>query len=203
MALAHKKCYSSSTTSNSQFAWGQRRTRLHMRSCKANGLLGAEKTTGTPWYEKQKELWQELKSEDELQSAVASLPDGKLLVTDFYAGWCAVCKSAYPALCRVAGNKQFQEHFVFAKGNLDNEGVKNWVKQEGIKGIPYLTVYTKNGVMVMGMAASFRKTEAIKHNLKAIAQHKQLVLERQEPLPLDPNSFVMIPGVPVAASVRS
>jgi hypothetical protein len=55
-------------------------------------------------------------------------------------------------------------------------------------------------VKLMGMGASFKKVETIKSNLRAIAQHKDLVKQQQRLLDLDPNFFVLIPGVPVAAS---
>lgn len=39
------------------------------------------------------ELWSlELKSQAEFDAATASLPAGKMLVVDYYAPWCAVCK---------------------------------------------------------------------------------------------------------------
>jgi hypothetical protein len=50
------------------------------------------------------------------------------------------------------------------------------------------------------MGASFKKVEIIKSNLRAIAQHKDTVKQQQRLLDMDPNLFVMIPGVPVAAS---
>lgn len=51
----------------------------------------------------------------------------------------------------------------------------------------------------MGMGASFKKTETIRSNLVNIAQHKDVVLKDKQLLQLDPNNFVLIPGVPVTA----
>jgi hypothetical protein len=58
------------------------------------------------------------------------------------------------------------------------------------------------GVKLLGMGASFKKVEIIKSNLRVIAQHKDTVKEQQRLLDMDPNLFVIIPGVtvPVAAS---
>jgi hypothetical protein len=56
------------------------------------------------------------------------------------------------------------------------------------------------GVKLLGMGASFKKVETIKSNLRAIAQHKDTVKQEQRLLDLDPNSFVLIPGVPVGAT---
>ncbi|KAF6265528.1 hypothetical protein COO60DRAFT_1633636 [Scenedesmus sp. NREL 46B-D3] len=123
-----------------------------------------------------------------------------MLVVDYYAPWCAVCKTAYPAMCRIADDKELKKHYVFAKASLEHSEVKDWVKAEGIRGIPHLSLYDSTGVKLMGMGASFKKVEPIKFNLRAIVQHKDAVKQQQRLLDLDPNSFVLIPGVPVAAS---
>jgi thiol:disulfide interchange protein len=71
------------------------------------------------------ELWVEITSDEDLASAQVSLPPGKLLVVDYYAGWCAVCKTAYTALCKIAHDKHMKQHFVFAKvrGLATNRGI--------------------------------------------------------------------------------
>lgn len=152
------------------------------------------------WYEKHKELWLELRNGEDLQEALSSLPAEKFLVVDYYASWCAVCKTAYPGLCRLADNKEHQQHFVFAKGSLDNQEIKDFVKKEGIRGIPHLSIYTSKGTKVLGMGASFKKLEAIAHNLKSIAAQKDMVMQQTVPLSLDPNQFVMLSETAVPAA---
>eukprot|EP00878_Enallax_costatus_P001970 GHUV01002134.1.p1 GENE.GHUV01002134.1~~GHUV01002134.1.p1 ORF type:complete len:197 (+),score=50.22 GHUV01002134.1:327-917(+) len=152
------------------------------------------------WYEKHKELWTELKSEEELQAAFGSLPAGKMLLVDYYASWCAVCKTAYPGLSRLAANKEHLQHFVFAKASLDQQEIKDHIKREGVRGIPHLSIYNSKGAKLLGMGASFKRLEAISFNLRAAAAHKDEVMQQKLQLQLDPNCFVLIPGAPVTAA---
>jgi hypothetical protein len=48
-------------------------------------------------------------------------------------------------MCRLAVNQELQQHYVFAKASLDCPDVKDWVKQEGIRGIPHIAVYEQSG----------------------------------------------------------
>jgi thiol:disulfide interchange protein len=141
------------------------------------------------------EMWVELDSKDAFaQALAAAAAAGKLLLVDYYAPFCAVCKTAYPSLCRVADNKQYQQDYVFSKASLEHPEVKEWVKAEGIRGIPHLSVYSSSGQKLLGMGASFKKMEAVKNNLQAIATHKEAVLAEGHELQLDPNAFVVLPG---------
>eukprot|EP00878_Enallax_costatus_P007605 GHUV01007962.1.p1 GENE.GHUV01007962.1~~GHUV01007962.1.p1 ORF type:complete len:249 (+),score=42.58 GHUV01007962.1:576-1322(+) len=146
------------------------------------------------------ELWTELKSEEELQAAFGSLPAGKMLLVDYYASWCAVCKTAYPGLSRLAANKEHLQHFVFAKASLDQQEIKDHIKREGVRGIPHLSIYNSKGAKLLGMGASFKRLEAISFNLRAAAAHKDEVMQQKLQLQLDPNCFVLIPGAPVTAA---
>lgn len=47
-------------------------------------------------------MWHELTDKAAFDKALQDLPANKLLVVDYYAPWCAVCKTAYSSLCRVA-----------------------------------------------------------------------------------------------------
>eukprot|EP00775_Hariotina_reticulata_P001222 gene1222-1561_t len=144
------------------------------------------------------ELWLELTTAAEMQAAQNTLPNGKMLVVDYYAGWCAVCKTAYPSMCRLADNKELQQHYLFAKASLDCPEIKDWVKQEGIRGIPHIAVYEQSGTKLLGMGASFKKADTIMSNLKVIAANKDTLLGQGE-LMLDPNFFVILPAAKVAA----
>lgn len=145
------------------------------------------------WYQKHKEFWHELDSKAAFDKALQDLPANKLLVVDYYAPWCAVCKTAYSSLCRVADTQEYKEGYVFAKASLEHAEVKAWVKEEGITGIPHLSIYSREGKKVLGMGASFKKIEALKSNLAAIATHRDAVLAEGHTLVLDPNAFVVLP----------
>lgn len=49
-------------------------------------------------------------------------------------GWCAGCKSAYPAFTRVASNEDMRKQFRFAKVNIEYEGMGPYLKSKGITG---------------------------------------------------------------------
>lgn len=48
-------------------------------------------------------MWHELDSKAGFDKALQELPAGKMLLIDYYAPSCAVCKTAFPALCKVRG----------------------------------------------------------------------------------------------------
>ncbi|WIA22765.1 hypothetical protein OEZ86_009722 [Tetradesmus obliquus] len=185
-------------------AWTQSAVRLSFVSTfPSNGSTSPEHT-GKAWYEKNIDLWgHELSSQADFDAVVAGLPADKMLVVDYYAPWCAVCKTAYPAMCRLADDKDLKQHFVFAKASLEHAEVKEWVKAEGIRGIPHLSIYDGTAVKLLGMGASFKKVDTIKSNLRTIAKHKDAVKQQQRLLDLDPNFFVMIPGVPTAVAAST
>lgn len=139
------------------------------------------------------EMWCELDSQSAFDQALQDLPDGKMLIVDYYAPWCAVCKTAFPALCRIADNKDYQQDYVFCKASLQAPEVKAWVKAEGITGIPHLSIYNQSGKKLLGMGASFKKMEALKSNLQAIVAHKDVIIAEGRELQLDPNAFVVPP----------
>ncbi len=39
------------------------------------------------------------------------------------AGWCCSCRSAYPALCKIAGDEHLSSAFTWAKADLEDTGV--------------------------------------------------------------------------------
>jgi hypothetical protein len=50
-------------------------------------------------------------------------------------------------MCRVADDKEMKKHYVFAKASLEHPEVKEWVKAEGIRGIPHLSLYDGTGAL--------------------------------------------------------
>lgn len=139
-------------------------------------------------------MWKELDSKAAFDKALQDLPANSLLVVDYYAPSCVVCKTAYPSLCRVADTKEYKQNYIFCKASLDHAEVKAWVKAEGITGIPHLSIYSSSGTKLLGMGASAKKMDALKSNLEAIAKHMDAVLADGHALTLDPNAFVILPG---------
>ncbi len=152
------------------------------------------------------DLWLELSSTEELSAAAAASAPGQLLVVDYYASWCAVCKTAFPGLCRIAADTALQSSFKFAKASLDHPEVKEWVKNEAVTGIPHLAVYGPGGAKLLGMGASFKKLEAIRANLQDIAAHAEVLSSNATSLPLDEAARVILPEglapAEAAAAVR-
>jgi thiol:disulfide interchange protein len=60
-------------------------------------------------------MWCELESKAAFDKALQDLPADKLLVVDYYAPWCAVCKTAYSSLCRIADTREYKQGYVFCK----------------------------------------------------------------------------------------
>ncbi|GIL83348.1 hypothetical protein Vretimale_11302 [Volvox reticuliferus] len=138
-----------------------------------------------PWYKKPC-AFQELNSVEDLLAAV--LPEnngGRMSVVDFYAGWCACCKSSFPALCRIPKNDLLAENFNFYKANIEVGDFASFIKKKGVRGIPYVLIFNSDGSDLIGMGASFKKMEALRKNLDfiATAEKKDFVL--------DPNGFVI------------
>lgn len=47
------------------------------------------------------------------------LPPNGLVPAVLLAGWCACCKSSFPALCRIPTNDFMSQHFNFYKANIE------------------------------------------------------------------------------------
>lgn len=60
-------------------------------------------------------MWCELDSKAAFEKALQDLPADKLLVVDYYAPGCAVCKTAYSSLCRIADTQEYKQGYVFCK----------------------------------------------------------------------------------------
>jgi thiol:disulfide interchange protein len=126
----------------------------------------------TPWYKKNSELWLELQNVDDLIAAVETKSGGKYTAVDFYSAWCSSCKGAYPAICRIAALEEMKENFVFAKANIEDPTLMDFIKRSQIKGIPHWVVFGPDGKKVADFSGAFKRTEAAKTNLKTIIDTK-------------------------------
>lgn len=142
----------------------------------ASNRLSNGSTTDTPsttvpvhveWFNKNKELWIEASTPEELMEAIETETD-RFVVVDFYAGWCSSCKAAYPALCKIAGNMEFNKNFKFVKANVQEKDVAMYIRSQGVKGIPTIIVFAPGGEKVAHFGASFRKINMVKANLTVI-----------------------------------
>ncbi|CAD7698362.1 unnamed protein product [Ostreobium quekettii] len=123
------------------------------------------------WYNKNKELWCEARSSEELQ-AIITEEEEKFILADFYAGWCSSCKAAYPALCKVAANPDFTKNFKFVKADVQTRDIAQYIRTQGVRGIPTIIVFAPGGAKVAHFGASFRKMNMVKANLIVIASNK-------------------------------
>ncbi|KAG2433244.1 hypothetical protein HXX76_008313 [Chlamydomonas incerta] len=138
-----------------------------------------------PWYKKPC-LWKELSTVEELEAAIsAANSNGKMSVIDFYAGWCACCKSSFPALCRIPTNDFMAQHFNFYKANIEEGNLASYIKKKGVRGIPHVLVFHPDGSDCIGMSGAFKKMEALRKNLDFIARAEK------KSFVLDPNGFVI------------
>lgn len=127
--------------------------------------------THVEWYNKNKELWFEAHSAEDLTEAIQTEED-KYVVVDFYAGWCSSCKAAYPALCKVAGNEEFKKNFKFVKADVQRKDIAMYIRTQGVRGIPTIIVFAPGGEKVAHFGASFRKINMVKANLTVISANR-------------------------------
>ncbi|EFJ47439.1 thioredoxin [Volvox carteri f. nagariensis] len=129
--------------------------------------------------------FKELANVEDLQAAVsAENSGGRMSVVDFYAGWCACCKSSFPALCRIPNNELLSRHFNFYKANIEEGDFASFIKKKGVRGIPYVLVFNSDGTDLIGMGASFKKMEVLRRNLDFIARAET------KSFVLDPNGLI-------------
>lgn len=158
----------------------------HAQAASMEKPAPAESSAGkVEWFNKKKELWIEPEDADGLISLLKNNDSGKFVMVDFYAGWCSSCKTAYPALCKVADAPNFRESFVFAKADIQKPGVMAFVRSLGVKGIPTIIVFDAKGEKLASFSASFRKMNVVKANLVVIAANStsQFII--------DPNGYVI------------
>ncbi|GMH46167.1 hypothetical protein BSKO_14135 [Bryopsis sp. KO-2023] len=137
------------------------------------------------WFKKQKELWVEPEDKEALLELIENNDSGKPIVLDCYAGWCSSCKSAYPALCKIASNEDHRKNFLFAKADIQVPGVIGFIRSHGVKGIPTIMVFDPTGELLATFGASFRKINMVKANLVVMAANAGSKFR------VDPNGFVI------------
>ncbi len=81
----------------------------------------------------------ELNTAEDFNNLLKNFPD-KVIIIDFWAVWCGPCMFFAPIFKRL--QEEFQEDFIFAKVNVDENSVP--AMKYGITGIP-TTLFIKNG----------------------------------------------------------
>ncbi|KXZ54626.1 hypothetical protein GPECTOR_4g691 [Gonium pectorale] len=156
------------------------RKQMKERRKRAKKVRGVKKAAGA--------AFKEVSSVEELEALVSPEHNGgRMAVVDFYAGWCACCKSSFPALCRIPTSEFLSQHFNFYKANIEEGDFAGFIKRKGVRGIPYVLVFNSDGNDLIGMGASFKKMEALRKNLDAIARADPA----KRDFVLDPNGFIM------------
>jgi len=78
------------------------------------------------------------------QATIGNLPDllrnGRPVVVDFWANWCAPCHAMTPIMRRLS--KEFDEKVIFAKVDIDNN--RDLAAQFNVRSVPTL-VFFRNG----------------------------------------------------------
>ena len=69
--------------------------------------------------------------------------NGKPTVIEFYADWCEVCQEMSPNMIKAKNNYGEKINFVFM--NVDNPSSEKLVEQYSVNGIPFLTLFDKEG----------------------------------------------------------
>ena len=98
---------------------------------------------------------------------------------------CSFVQAAFPSLSRVAGNPDFKRDFLFVKCDVTDAGIRDYVRKNGITGIPTAMVCAPGGDKLISFGASFRKINAVKANLVVMAAN------RGARFTIDPNGFAI------------
>lgn len=138
------------------------------------------------WFKEQADLWVELNTKDAFEQFIATPAPGKYKVIDFYAGWCASCKSTYPSLCKVAGDAKNKADFEFAKANIEVAEMKDMLQEMKLTGIPVVVVFNSAGKRLVNFTATFKTMEIVRKNLAVLAANKDAHVV------VDPNGFVIV-----------
>jgi len=84
----------------------------------------------------------EIRNAEELFNAIAK-GGSSILVVEFFAGWCAACRSLYPKLCKIAAS-EFPDA-VFLKVNIDAH--EELCQELGVDRLPMFYVYQDKAVV--------------------------------------------------------
>lgn len=96
----------------------------------------------TPWYQKNTEGWTSIETSADLARAThAARQSGRrILALDLYAPSCSACKSAWPAVSRLAREGSLPSDVLFAKLSIEADDARRLIKEQGVTGIPWVLV---------------------------------------------------------------
>lgn len=135
------------------------------------------------WWNDQQELWAAVHSPDELDRELQG--NGKdLVVVDFYGTWCVGCSKVYPEVCRVAADPMLRRRCHFVKVCVD--GMKDRMKADGVRSLPYLAFYSPNGGKLVGYVNLPSRSRLLRANIDRLLQNNGAKFA------LDPNGFVVV-----------
>ena len=107
----------------------------------------------------------EVHSMDEFLGELKRCGEGKLVIVDFYARWCAACRALHPKLCKIA--EANSADVVVIKIEFDDN--KDLCRGMGVKVLPYFQLYKGSLGKVAGFSASISKVGRIR---EAIEEHR-------------------------------
>jgi thiol-disulfide isomerase/thioredoxin len=107
----------------------------------------------------------EVHSMDEFLGELKRCGEGKLVIVDFYARWCAACRALHPKLCKIA--EANAADVVVIKIEFDDN--KDLCRGMGVKVLPYFQLYKGSLGKVAGFSASISKVGRIR---EAIEEHR-------------------------------
>lgn len=84
------------------------------------------------------------------------LASDKLVVLDFWAGWCGPCKMIAPIIDELA--TEYEGKAVIAKVDTENEDNDDIVSDYGIRNLPTI-LFIKNGEVVDRMVGAAKKSD--------------------------------------------
>lgn len=90
---------------------------------------------------------------DNLKEALSS---DKLVVLDFWAGWCGPCKMIAPIMEELA--TEYEGKAIIAKVDTEDEHNDDIVSEYGIRNLPTI-IFIKNGEVVDKMVGAAKKSD--------------------------------------------
>ncbi len=85
------------------------------------------------------------------------LKDNKILVLDFYATWCAPCKSLMTTLEAISKDEKYS-NILFIKANIENENIANLVSGLQIRSVP-TCMFFKDSELIKTRVGSTTKSD--------------------------------------------
>lgn len=140
------------------------------------------------WWKTNSEVWLEPHTQEEFWKALAAGAEDIVFV-EYFATWCEGCKTIYPTLCSLAGDKEWKGRVKFVKVCVDEH--KQFSKDLGVKALPFVQLYKAGeSTELVGFQAVPSRSKAIRGNLKVVLDNPGKWFR------LDPNGFVVVSDVP-------